>query len=117
MANAIGKIITNITEYIEVKTEQVKLKVVARLAKLLSGALSLSFLAMVGLFFAFFLSFAIAFSINEALDSASVGFYIIAGFYFLIIIVTFILVKKGKVQNWLEKLILKISEQEDEQND
>ena len=117
MANAIGKVIQNITEYIEIKTEQIKLKIVARLARTLSAVLSSSFVAMMGLFFILFLSFAVALSLNSYFENDYAGFYIIAGFYFLIILITFILVKTKKIQRWFESLIIKIAEQEDEQDD
>ncbi|MEM7297247.1 MAG: hypothetical protein AAF391_03160 [Bacteroidota bacterium] len=116
MANAVGKLISDLTEYIEVKTEQIKLRVISRVAKMLSSVISLSLLAALGLFFIFFLSFALANVLNEAFNSSHIGYFIISGFYFLIIIIIFILMKSKKIQGWLESLILKAAEREDEQD-
>lgn len=117
MANAIGKVINNITEYIEIKTEQLKLRIVTKLAKMLSGVISLSFLMATGLFFMFFLSFAVGFLLNDVLESTYLGFFIIAGFYLLIIILILILVKTKKIQGWFEQIIIKAAEKGDEQDD
>lgn len=117
MASKIGEIIEKLTEYIQVKTEQVKLKIVGYISRILANVLALFFIILVGFFFLFFLSFSIGSLLNEVLESAFWGHLIIAGFYLFLIIIALILVKSGKIQSWLENLILKIAEQEDEQED
>ena len=115
MASSARKVIDNIVEFIEVKTEQVKLRIIARVARMLSGVLALSVAALLSFFFLFFLSFAFAEMINAALESTYYGFLIIAGVYLLVIILVFALVKSRKLQKWIEKLIVKLEEAKYEQ--
>ncbi|WP_420576112.1 phage holin family protein [Ekhidna sp.] len=115
MASSARKVIDNIVEFIEVKTEQIKLRIIARVARMLSGVLALSMLAILTFFFLFFLSFAFAEMINAALDHTYYGYLIIASVYFLIIILVVILVKSRKLQKWIELLIVKLEEAKYEQ--
>ena len=105
-----SKVIENIIEFIEVKTEQIKLKVISRVARLLSGVFALSFIAVLMLFFLFFLSYAFAIMINLKLESEFLGYLIIAGVYLFLIILLFFLLKSRKLQRWIEALIIKLEE-------
>ncbi|WP_420317775.1 phage holin family protein [Ekhidna sp.] len=115
MASSARKVIDNIVEFIEIKTEQIKLRIISRIARMLSGVIALSLLAVFGLFFFFFLSFAMAELINIGMDSAYLGYLIISGFYLLIIIIVTILVKSRLLQKWIEVLIVKLEEAKYEQ--
>ncbi|WP_425392803.1 phage holin family protein [Ekhidna sp.] len=115
MASSAKKVIENIVEFIEVKTEQIKLRIIARVARMLSGVMALSMLAILGFFFLFFLSFAFAEMINVVMDHTYYGYLIIAGVYFLVIILVVILVKSRKLQKWIEVLIIKLEEAKYEQ--
>ena len=115
MAASTKQVIENIVAFVEVKTEQIKLRIIAQLAKMLSGAIALSISVLFGMFFLFFLSFALAELINNALESAYLGFFIIAGSYLLVIIATILLVKSKKLQRWIENAIVKLGETKDEQ--
>lgn len=117
MAHVVGDIIDKIKEYIEVKTEQIKLMALARLAKVFSGILTLSIILLIGFFLLFFLSFALAYVLNDALGSTHLGFFLICGFYLLIIIIMLILSRKGIIQGWFESLILNISEGIEDEDD
>ena len=44
---------------------------------------------------------------NEVFDSEYLGFLTVAGGYLLIIVILGIMAKTGKIQNWIEVLILK----------
>lgn len=110
MASSTRKMIDNIVEFVEVKTEQIKLKILARVAKMLSGVLAVSMLGLFSMFFFFFLSFAVAEMINSELNSNYLGFFIIAGAYLLIIIIILLLLKTKKIQRWIERLIVKLEE-------
>ncbi|GAB4232038.1 MAG: hypothetical protein Tsb0034_04670 [Ekhidna sp.] len=114
MVNTIGKILTNITEYIEIKTEQIKLRLIGKIAKLFSGLISLTVIFGLGMFFLLFFSFASANLINHHLDSVHLGYWIVGSFYFLMMAIVFLLVKTKRLQGWLEDLIVKLSEKEDE---
>ncbi len=115
MASSARKVIDNIVEFIEVKTEQVKLKIIAKVARMLSGVIALSMLALFTMFFLFFLSFAFAEMINNGLDSNYLGYLIISGGYLLIIITVVLLLKTRKMQKWIENLIVKLEEAKYEQ--
>ena len=117
MASSVGDIVEKITEYIQIKTELIKLKIIGSVSKILANVIAVTVIGVIAFFFVFFLSFAFGFYLNVLLDSEFLGHLIIAGFYLLLIIIIFLLVKSGKVQSWLENLILNIADQEDEQED
>ncbi len=115
MAASAKKVIDNIVEFVEIKTEQIKLKIIARLARMLSGVIALSISLLFAMFFLFFLSYAFAEMINITLESTYLGFLIVAGAYLLVIIFIFILLKSRRLQHWIENLIVKIEEARYEQ--
>lgn len=115
MASSAKKVIDNIVEFIEVKTEQIKLKIISRVAKMLSGVIAISLFGVLSLFFIFFLSFAFAELINLGLNSTYLGYLIIAGAYLIIIVIVFLLVKSRKLQKGIENLIVKLEEAKYEQ--
>ncbi|MEO9482319.1 MAG: phage holin family protein [Ekhidna sp.] len=115
MASSTRKVIDSIIEFVEVKTEQIKLKIITRVARMLSGVIALSMLALFSMFFLFFLSFAFAEMINAGLDSTYLGYLIISGGYLLIILLIIVLLKTKKMQKWIENLIMKLEEAKHEQ--
>ena len=117
MASSIGDVVERISEYVQIKTEQAKLKAIRYISRMLANIITLLFVTIIGFFFFFFLSFSLGSLLNEALSSKFLGHLLIASFYLLLIIIIFLLMKSGKIQSWLENLILKIAEQEDEQED
>lgn len=112
MANSVGDLIDKIKEYIELKTEQLKLLAIERLAKVLSGILSISIIFFISLFFLFFLSFAFANYLNGIFESTFIGYLILCGIYVLMTLILAFLIKRGIVQSWFEKIILKAAENE-----
>lgn len=117
MSSSVSEIVEKITEYVQVKTELLKLKVIGLVSRILARVIALLFIAGIAFFFVFFLSFGLGHYLNTILASDFWGHLIVAGFYLLLIIIIFVLMKTGKIQSWFENLILKISEQEDEQED
>ncbi len=117
VASSVGDIVEKITEYIQIKTELIKLKVIGYVSKIVATVLGLAFISVIAFLFVFFLSLGLGSYMNSLLESEFLGHLIVAGFYLLLIIIIFLLVKTGKVKSWLENLILKIAEQEDEQED
>lgn len=115
MASSTRKVIDNIVEFIEVKTEQIKLKIITKIARMLSGVIALSMLGLFSMFFLFFLSFAFAEMINMGLDSTYLGYLIISGGYLLIILLVILLLKTRKMQKWIETFIVKLEEAKYEQ--
>ena len=110
MASSARKVIDTIVEFIEVKAEQIKLRIITRVAKLLSGVIAFSMVAILGFFCLFFLSFALAVILNSTLNSPYLGYLIIAGAYLLVIIIILTLVKKRVIQRWIESAIVKLEE-------
>ena len=117
MASSTRKAIDNIIEFIEVKTEQIKLKIITKVARMLSGVIALSMLALFSMFFLFFLSIAFAEMINNGMDSSYLGYLIIAGSYLFIIIIIVLLLKTKRMQRWIENLIVKLEEAKYEQKE
>lgn len=112
MINSSSTIIKRITEFILIKVELLKLRVIAYSSRVLANMFSLVFLVIISLFFLFFLSFGLGFLLNQVLDSLFLGHLIIAGFYFLLIIILFLLIKTRKIQGWVENLLLNMLEKE-----
>jgi len=114
MASTIADLIDKIKEYIELKAEQLKLQAVPHFSRFVSGLIAVSLLAMLGILLMFFLSLALANFFNELMVSSYIGYLFLAGFYLLLILVVLVLVKTGKVQGWVEQLILKASKNEED---
>lgn len=110
MSSSARKLIENIVEFVEVKTEQIKLRIIARVAKMLSGVIALSVVAILGFFFLFFLSFAFAIMINIKFESEFLGYFIMAGVYLTIIFIVLLLLKNQVLQKGIERLIIKLEE-------
>lgn len=114
MASSVNDIVEKLTEYVQIKTEQLKLKIIGVTSRILGNIITIFLVAAIGLLFIFFLSLSIGALLNEVFESMYLGYLTITGFYFLLILVILILSKSGKIQSIFENLILKISEQEDE---
>ena len=117
MASKIADTIDNIQEYLEIKAESIKLRILIQLTKTFSGIISISVILLLGFFLLFFLSFAVAILLNDALNSEFLGYFILCGFYLLIIILVLILAQKGVIQGWFESIILTLTKKEDEKDD
>ena len=109
--------IDSLIEFIEIKTEQIKLKIISVVARMLSGVIAFSMLVLFSMFFLFFLSFAFAELINYWLDSNYIGYFIISGLFLLIIVVVILLLKTKRMQKWIENLIMKFEEAKYEQQE
>ena len=117
MESSLSDIVEKITQYIHVKTELIKLKLISFIARVVSNLIALFTISLIGIFFILFLSFGIGAYLNELIESSYAGYFIVSAFYLVLIILMFILLKAGSIQRWLEALIVKIVEQEDEQED
>ena len=90
ISEKINNLTTDIRAYIDSSTEYFKLDI---FSKLMKGAVSLVNLLVIGsilLVFLLFISVAVAINIGEALESLSSGYYIVGGFYFLVLILLLI---------------------------
>lgn len=117
MATSIRKIVDQLAEYAEIKTDQIKLKFISKVSKLLATTLSIVLIGALGLLFLLFLSLSMAEILNESLDSNFWGHLIVTGFYLTLIIIVLLLAKAKKIRGWFEKLIMYIAEQENGKDD
>ena len=104
----IPKLLDKLQEYLKVKGDQLKLEVMGQTAKVLSYTIIFIFTGLIALFFGFFIGLAFAVYLNEVFDSQYLGYFIISGAILLILVVLLILLKTGKIQRWIEVVILKI---------
>ncbi|CAN5337670.1 hypothetical protein BH23BAC2_BH23BAC2_03310 [soil metagenome] len=91
----------HIKAYKESTSQYVKLTIYSKVVK---GAISLIsglFIGFVGLIALLFVSVAVAIALSNVLDSPSAGFFIVGGFYILLIVLFFLFGKK-----MLQKTIL-----------
>lgn len=91
----------HIRAYKQSTSEYVKLSIYSKVVKAALSLVSAIIVGFVGLIVLLFLSVAAAIAISNALDSPSAGFFIVAGFYLLIIVLFFLFGKR-----MLEKSIL-----------
>lgn len=114
MADSDSSIIKRLTEYVHIKIEQLKLKVIGSVSRLLANILAFSAIAVLVVFFVFFLSLSVGAFLNARLASPFSGYLIVAGFYFLVIVILLLLTRTHKVRNWFENLFIRIIDNEDE---
>lgn len=117
MSNTVSEFIQNVSDFIEVKTERIKLRLISKIAIASSMALSISLFAIAIFFVLFFLSFGFAYLINESLGSSYLGFLILAGFHCIIIVLVFILFKRKIIQSFFESLLIKLMENEEDESE
>lgn len=106
----INNVVDKLTEYFQVKIDKIKLDLIAQVSKILANFMALILIGVVGLFFFIFGSVALGAFLNEALESVYLGYLILCGFYFLMLIAIFILIKTKVIQRWMEALFLSLSE-------
>ncbi len=110
----LSALINRITEYVKIKGQQIKLEIIGHVAKLLGHVLVVSFIAILGLFLILFLSFAVGAYLNELFESTYLGYLAVAGGYFLVVIIIALLARTGRIQKWIETLILSASDELEE---
>lgn len=94
-------LIESITGYVEARIEILKIEIKEDVAKAIASALIYALIGIGLVLFIFFVSFAIAVKLGEYVSTFQ-GFAIVAGFYFLIALLTF---------RFRKQLIKKIEEQ------
>lgn len=105
----------HVGEYVKTYMELTKAKATLGASKAAAGA-AIGFTAfLLALFFLLFLFMGLAFWIGSLVESTAAGFLIIAGFFFLVIALIFMLRKKVIVP-WIQNTIIsKAYEQKDSQ--
>ncbi len=110
MGSTLGELIDKLQQYVEVRLEQIKLAIITRSSKAIAGLITLTMILFFGLFVLFFLSLALAAYLNEVLDSKFLGYLLTAGCYLLVIIVMLLLSNRKVLQGWIETIILRSNE-------
>ncbi|MDA1120704.1 MAG: phage holin family protein [Bacteroidetes bacterium] len=109
----IGKLIGNLTGYIKVKIELLKLDIIEEVSKGIANIFSFLIVMILGLFVLGFGSLALAVFLNDYLDSSYVGYLIITGLFLLFFGITLWMAKTGK----LKQIIEEKDKQQDEGNE
>lgn len=105
----------DILEYLELRTELIKLSLIEITAKATTSLVSAISLMVLFIFFLFFLFLALGFYLGDLLGSPFKGFGIIALFY-MILIILFILIKKKNIEQPLTDKIIENLTQQNEQD-
>jgi hypothetical protein len=104
----ITSLIDKLTEYIKVKGEMLKLEIMSQVAKILSYAITFLVVALIMLFLVFFAGLTLAVYLNDVLSSAYLGYLIVSGIILFSLIIILLLLRSGKIQRWLESLLINI---------
>ncbi len=87
--NKVEKLFTDVKEYAETKLDLVALNVQDKSSNLMGSAASILVVGIVILFILLFLSLGVALIIGHCFHNPSIGFFFIAGFYFLVGLVVY----------------------------
>jgi|TARA_B110000046_G_scaffold31091_1_gene32944 hypothetical protein len=105
----VNSLIDKIISLIKVKGDQVKLELISQFSTFSALLILFFMMAILSLLMLIFLSLGIAVIFNEFLMSAYWGYFIASAFFFFMIIMVVWMVKSGKMQNWLEEMIIEYS--------
>lgn len=94
----LDSLIHTIIDYIETRIDLVKADAKDNLLKAMRAAVIYGSIAVLGLFFVFFLSFTIAVVLNAVLNSTFWGFVIVTGLYLIVLVTLFLLRNSEKVK-------------------
>ncbi len=97
-------------DYLNTNIQLVKQETTVVSSVILSDMISYVLIGLSGLFFLFFLSLMAGFYLSDLLESNLLGFAIVAGFYFLISLILFLIRKKWLSIPIREKIIRKAFE-------
>ncbi|QED38457.1 phage holin family protein [Antarcticibacterium arcticum] len=100
-SNSIRELKEQISAYQHSTAEYLKLIIYKKIVKSALSLVNILLIGFVSLIALLFLSIAVAISISNALDSPSAGYYIVGGFYVLLLILFFAFGRKV-----LEKTVL-----------
>lgn len=108
LTNSIQELKDSIRAFAESNAEYYKLALYKKVVKSVTSLVSAVLIGFFGIFFLLFLSIAVAVHISAALDDPSAGFYIVTGFYLLLIIFMFVIGRKLIEKKFLIKSSRKI---------
>lgn len=93
----IGDLLERIQDYSKTTIDLIKLKAVDKLAKTVSNVVFVLIMSLLAFFFLLIFNLAISFWLGELLGKTYLGFFVVAGFYVLLILI-FILFKKQLIK-------------------
>lgn len=103
----LDSLLDHFSSFIEAKIDIVKIEVREEAAKALSGLMVGLTLAGLAYFFIMFVSIAAGYYFGTLLNSFSLGFLIIAGFYFLLLLTLYLLRKQLGLRELFDKKLAK----------
>jgi hypothetical protein len=101
---------TNVTDYVHTYVELTKAKVTQTASTAASGAAIGVTALFLGIFFLFFLFCGVAFWVGDLINSRAGGFFIVAGFFLLVVVLVFALRKNVIVPAIRNAIISKVYE-------
>lgn len=108
LTNSIQELKDSIRAFAESNAEYYKLNLYKKAVKAVTSLVSAVLIGFLGIFFLLFLSISVAVHISAALDQPSAGFYIVTGFYLLLIIFMLVIGRKLIEKKFLIKSSRKI---------
>jgi hypothetical protein len=107
MLEDINDIKKEILEYIEIKTDLVRLHIAENLSRILSRAANTFIIGYLLLFILLFLSFAAGYFFGSLMHSTESGFLLVALFYFFVLVI-FLLFRKHIIERPVIKSVMKL---------
>ena len=104
--NPFEKLTENLKEYANTRYDIVTLKITQKAANIGSQTIAVLLIGIILGLFLLFINLAAALYLSSLLNSKYIGFFIVAGFYFLLTLV-FIVARKKLIINPLRNLIVK----------
>lgn len=104
------KIKKNLSEYIEVRLELLKLDITEHVADMLAQVIAYLIIILLAAFVLSLVSIGISFYLNDLLNTKYWGFFITAGIYSIGLIAVLLTLKSGKLKSFFETIIVNQSE-------
>ena len=109
-------LVDNLSGYVEKRIALFKIELKEDLALAAARFVVVLILSLSGFMLILFLSLGLAVLLNNVLQSSSMGFFIVAGFYVLIFLLFILLKNKSSMEESLQETFLKIFNSLDEKN-
>ncbi len=107
MIEDINSIRKDIQEYLDIKIDLIRLHTAENISRIMSSVIASVIIGYLLFFILVFLSFAAGFYLGSVLNSNELGFFLVAGFY-IILLISFLLLRKKIVERPVIKSIMKL---------
>jgi len=95
------QLVESVKDYVNTRYDLTRLKIIHAASDIMANLIASFFLIVAGLFFLFFISYAVANYLCDVTETNSAGYFIVAGFYLLVAIVLLV-IKKNSIHVPLE---------------